>query len=176
MSYYETIYEYAADNYGLITTAQAKELEIPSIELVKLFHRNRLRRIWHGVYRISHYIPTSLDKYAEAVAIVGEGAYIYGESVLAMHGLALINPTQLYVATSNRVRKTLPKHIKKVYIKKTSHVAYFEGIPSQDIVSAIIMCREQIMTDRLSKAIEEAEEQGLISDEDRKYLKESISI
>ena len=175
MSYYETIYEYAADNYGLITTAQAKELEIPSIELVKLSHRDRLQRVWQGVYRISHYIPTPLDKYAEAVAIIGEGAFIYGESVLAMHGLALLNPTVLYVATSKRVRKTLPKFIKKVKVREIPHV-YYEGIPSQDIVSAIIICREQIMTDRLSKAIEEAEEQGLISDEDRNYLKESLSI
>ena len=78
MSYYDIIYEHAADNYGLITSAQAKELKIPSIELVKLSHRGRLQRLWQGVYRISHYIPVPLDKYAEAVAIVGEGAFIYG--------------------------------------------------------------------------------------------------
>jgi len=111
----------------------------------------------------------------DGVEIIGEGAFIYGESVLTMHGLALLNPTVLYVATSKRVRKTLPKFIKKVKVREIPHV-YYEGIPSQDIVSAIIICREQIMTDRLSKAIEEAEEQGLISDEDRKYLKESLSI
>ena len=176
MSYYEIIYEYAADNYGLITSAQAKELGIPSVELVKLSHRDRLQRIWHGVYRISHYIPTPLDKYAEAVAIVGEGAYIYGESVLAMHGLALLNPTILYVATSRRVRKKLPKYIKKINIKKISNVVYYEGIPSQDIVSAVIVCREQIMTDRLINAVDDAEKQGLILQEERKNLKELLSI
>jgi predicted transcriptional regulator of viral defense system len=174
MSYYDIIYEHATDNYGLITSAQAKDLKIPSIELVKLSHRGRLQRIWQGVYRISHYIPAPLDKYAEAVAIVGEGAFIYGESVLAMHGLALLNPALLYVATSKRVRKTLPKYIKIVNVKKISPVEYYEGIPSQDIVSAITICREQIMTDRLSNAIEGAEKLGLISQADRTYLEELL--
>ena len=175
MSYYEIIYEYAADNYGLITSAQARELDIPSVELVKLSHRNRLQRIWHGVYRIPHYVPTSLDKYAEAVAIVGEGSFIYGESVLVMHGLALLNPTHLYVATSKRVRKSLPRYIKKVNIRKNTHFVHYEGIPSQDIVSALIICSEQIMTERFTKAIEDAEKQGLISQEEIKYIKESLS-
>jgi len=174
MSYYETIYEYAADNYGIITSAQSKELKIPNIELVKLSHRNRLQRIWQGVYRISHYIPTHLDKYAEAVAIVGEGSYIYGESVLAMHGLALLNPAIIYVATIKRIRKTLPKYIKKINVKKISKIEYHEGIPTQDIVSAIIVCKKQIMTERLIEAVEEAKEMGLISNEEKKYLKELL--
>ena len=176
MSYYNIIYEFAADNYGLITSAQAKELKIPSIELVKLSHRGRLQRIWQGVYRISHYIPTALDKYADAVTIVGDGAFVYGESVLAMYGLALLNPSTLFVATSKRVRKTLPKYISTISVNKMSNIVYHEGIPSQDIVSAFMVCKTQIMSERLGKAIEEAEEQSLITQNEKKYLKETLSI
>ena len=44
MSYYDGIYEYAADNYGLITSAEAKAIGVPNVELVKLAHRGRLTR------------------------------------------------------------------------------------------------------------------------------------
>ena len=166
MSNYDAIYEYAADNYGLITSAKAKAIGIPNIELVKLAHRGRLIRTGQGVYRVTHYIPTTLDKYAEAVALVGEGAYIFSESVLAMHGLALVNPAVIYVATSNRVRKTLPKHIMMVYRKSAEQVVHYEGIPSQSVTNAFLECRNAIMAERLLIAIDEAEQQGLISNKE----------
>ena len=176
MSYYDTIYEFAADNYGLITSTQAKALNIPGVELVKLSHRGRLTRIWQGVYRISHYVPTPLDKYAEAVAIVGDGAFIYGESVLAMYGLAFINPIVLYTATSKRVRKNLPEYIRVIKSKNIAQTIYHEGIHSQDIISAIIVCKNRIMTNRLLNAIEESLVQGLITPKDKIYLKEALSV
>ena len=174
MSYYETIYEYAADNYGLITSAKAKDLDVPNVELVKLSHRGRLIRIGHGVYRIVHYIPTPLDKYAEAVAIVGEDAHIFGESVLAMHELAFVNPAAIYIATTKRIRKNLPGYIKTVTVKEKCPIIYYEGIPSKHIISAILACRESIMIDRLENAVGEAGKQGLITQEEVNYVSEAI--
>jgi len=174
MSYYETIYEYAADNYGLITSAKARALDVPNVELVKLSHRGRLIRIGHGVYRIVHYISTPLDKYAEAVAIVGEDAHIFGESVLAMHELAFVNPAAIFIATTKRIRKDLPGYIKTVTLKEKGSVTYYEGIPSQHIISAILACRKSIMTDRLENAVDEAGKQGLITQEETEYLSEAL--
>ena len=174
MSYYETIYEYAADNFGLITSAKASALDIPNVELVKLSHRGRLVRVGHGVYRIIHYVPTPLDKYAEAVAIVGENAYIFGESVLAMHELAFVNPTVILVATTKRIRKTLPEYIRIVCIKDKGCVTPHEGIPSQSIVSAILECGKSVMADRLENAIDEAKKRGLITQEESEYAREEL--
>jgi len=67
MSYHETIYKYAADNNGLITSAKTKRFNIPNVELVKLSQRDRLISIGHGVYCIVHYIPTPLDKQIDPV-------------------------------------------------------------------------------------------------------------
>ena len=174
MSFYDEIYEHAADNYGLITSAKAKEIGIPSVELVKLAHRGRLRRIGHGVYRAKHYIPTPLDKYAEAVALVGKGAYIFGESVLSMHGLALVNPAVIYVATTARVRKTLPVGIALIFRKEEDHVACYEGIPSQSVFDAIIVCRSSVMSERLEDAVDEAYRQGLISEKEATFARKEI--
>ena len=168
------IYEYAADNYGLITSAKARDLDVPNVELVKLSHRGRLIRIGHGVYRIVHYVPTPLDKYAEAVAIIGENAYIFGESVLAMHGLAFVNSAAIFVATTKRVRKDLPVYIKTVNVKEKDNITQYEGIPSQHITSAILTCRESIMTDRLENAVDEAGKQGLITQEELEYVREAL--
>jgi predicted transcriptional regulator of viral defense system len=163
MTNYDTIYEYAADNYGLITSSEAKTLGIPNVELVKLAHRGRLQRLGYGVYRIEHYIPTINDKYAEAITLIGNGAAIYGESVLAMHGLALVNPNAIYVAVRNRLRKTIPPFIKVIHPDKPINVVEYEGIPAQSVFEAIIACKSVVMTDRLIGAVVEAERQGLIS-------------
>jgi len=175
MSYYDGIYEYAANNYGLITSAEAKAIGVPNIELVKLAHRGRLTRLGHGVYRIERYIPTPFDKYAEAVAIVGDGAYIFGESVLAMQGLALVNPTVIHVATPERIRKKLPSDIAGIYRKNTEPKTYYEGIPSQSVYNALLTYRESVMSERLLDAINEAQRQGLITEKEAKAAKKEIS-
>jgi predicted transcriptional regulator of viral defense system len=163
MKNYDIIYEYAADNYGLITSSEAKMLGIPNVELVKLAHRGRLRRLGHGVYRIAHYIPTPYDKYAEAIALVGRGTAIYGESVLTMHGLALVNPADIYIAAQSRIRKKLPTFIQIIYPGAPLDLVEYEGILSQSVFQAIQVSRSRIMTDRLMEAASEAERQGLIS-------------
>ena len=174
MNNYNVIYEHAADNYGLITTADAKMLGIPNVELVKLAHRGRLHRIGYGVYRILHYIPTPYDKYAEAVALVGNDAAIYGESVLAMHGLALVNPVVIHVATKIRNRKKLPKHIKVFFSKKDLNEVDYEGIPSQSVYNAILTSKGTVMTERLLEAVNEAEKHGLISEEEARNARISL--
>ena len=163
MKVYDKIYEYASENYGLITSSQARELGIPNIELVKLAKRGRLERVWQGVYRVEYYTPTTLDKYAEAVAVVGKNSVIYGESVLAMHNLALVNPSTLYVATYDRIRKKLPQYIKIIKPDIPYTEIAYEGIPSQSVFEAILVCTKTIMSKRLIDAVNDSERQGLIS-------------
>jgi len=174
MSYYDDIYEYASDNYGLFTTADANNIGIPIIELAKLAQRGRLKRIGHGVYRIAHYIPTPLDKYADAVALVGHEAYIYGESVLAMHGLANVNPLNIYVACTQNVRKKVPPYIKIIRETDNSESKY-EGITTQNLADAIITCKASVMTERLEDATKEALRLGLISKTDATAIAKELN-
>lgn len=174
MTNYEHIYEVAADNYGLITSAQAKDMGIPNIELVKLAQRGRLERLGHGVYRIRHYTPTLLDQYAEAVTLVGQEAFIFGESVLAMLELALVNPAVITVATPNIVRKKLPSHIEAIRTQGDNEVVLHEGIPIQSVAGAIKICRSSVMAERLLGAIEDAQMQGFITAKEMEQLKKEI--
>ena len=94
MTYYDDIYEQAVDNHYLFTTANAAAAGIPSVELAKLASRGRLESLGNGVYRLARYVPAESDPYAVAVARAGEGAYLYGESVIALLGLAPTNPDE----------------------------------------------------------------------------------
>ena len=98
MTYYDQIYEIAIDNHCLITTKQAVEVGVPGIELAKLAHRGRLENVSRGLYRLARWVPDDAYPYAEAVARMGEGSYLYGESVIALLGLAPTNPALMFVA------------------------------------------------------------------------------
>jgi predicted transcriptional regulator of viral defense system len=105
MARFDDIYEIAADNYGLVTFAEALEAGVTSVELRRFVIDGRLERLGQGVYKLTKYISTVYDQYAEAVALVGPSSYIQGESVLAMHNLALVNPLRTSVATPKRTRR-----------------------------------------------------------------------
>ena len=174
MSIYDKIYEIAADQYGLITTNEAKVIGIPNIELVKLAHRGKLQRLGHGLYRLSRYIPTPYDAYAEAVKMTGPDAYLYGESVLALHGLIPTNPLCIHVASLTRIRKKLPIHIHVIRVNLHETKVYYEGIPSQNAFNAIRVCVGSIMNERLTEAINEARKVGIITAGDEKLLKKEL--
>lgn len=163
MTAYQKIFDEAIGNYGLITVAQAKALGITNETLVKLAHRGRLERIGYGVYRIDHYVPNAegLDPYACAVAKVGDGAYLWGPSVLALHHLCPTNPSRVYVATPNRYRKKAsPFLVVKDRIRE-DELDNYEGIRTQAVAKAILSSQHIIMLDRLLDAARIACERNL---------------
>ena len=160
MTAYEKIYEVAAANYGFITTKEAASLGIPKSEMSALAKRGRLVRHGYGVYRLAtHFQPSEYDGYAEAVLLVGEGAAVWGESVLAMHDLALVNPPVVEVATTRRVRRSLPKWI-KVSRRCPGEIEFFQGIPCPRLAEAIRHCRGAVIAERLADGVRKAEANG----------------
>ena len=78
MAHFDDIYELAADNYGLITSAEAKNLGVAKSELNRWVGMGRLLKRGQGVYKLVRYVPTEYDRYAEAVALVGDGSFLFG--------------------------------------------------------------------------------------------------
>ncbi len=174
MTNYEKIYEIAADNYGLIRSAQAKAAGISDKEMCAIAKRGRMDRIGYGVYRIRDYIPVQNDPFAEAVALVGEGAFLYGESVLGMLELMPFNPNYIYVATSKRVRKRLPRNIRLVKAPASTKASVYEGISSQSVFDAILSCTKEVEASRLAAAAREARRQGYITAQEQGKLAKEI--
>lgn len=175
MPLYDDIYEIAADNYGIVTSAQAKAAGASYKELSRIAGDGRLTRIGYGVYRIKHWVPTENDAFAEAVTLVGPRAYLYGESVIAMHALAPTNPARIRVATPNRVRRSLPATIEVVRRPDHGDTTEYEDIPSQTIPAAILSCTGTMMRARLADAARRARELGLIRTGEETMLLERLN-
>ena len=175
MTRFDDIYEIASDNYGVVTSAEALEVGVTYTELNRHVKNGRLERLGHGVYKLTRYIPTANDHFAAAVALVGPGAFIYGESVLSMHKLALVNPRKVYVATSRRIRKSLPEWISVITVSEDEIPTNYEGIPSQSVADALLFCTRSVMRDRLIRAAQDAEREGLIDKATESALRESLA-
>lgn len=163
MTHFDEIYEIAADGYGIVTASQAREAGVTTGEMRRWRADGRLVRRGHGVYKVARWVPTHLDAFAEAVALVGDGSYLWGESVLSMHGPALVDPRSMFVATPRRVRRKLPDWVKTVPAPKGASTTFYEGIPSQRVVDAIVTCEGSVMGERLAEAAKRAHAEGLVT-------------
>lgn len=64
---------------------------------------------------------------AAILAEVGDGSYLYGESVLGFLDLCPTRSYVVFIATSRRVRKTLSPGITLVSAKPGTKVSYHRG-------------------------------------------------
>src|SRR3954464_4863876 len=111
-TYRRRLRERALDQYGYVTTRDARELGVPPVELRKLSQRGGLEHVAHGLYRFDDIPHTGRDQFMEAVLRVGPDAFLVGDAVLALHDLALVNPRAIRVATPHRERHRLPDFLK----------------------------------------------------------------
>lgn len=172
MSYYDDIYEFAVDNHYLITTEDAAVLGIPPVELAKLAYRGKLENLGRGLYRLSRWVPSESYPYAEAVARVGDGAYLCGESVIALLGLVPTNPAYVLVAATKRTRRALPAFIRLKRARPDDVTAIYKGVPSQHIRQAIPEAASSMPGDRLEETARRASEEGYLLASDYQGLKE----
>jgi hypothetical protein len=163
IKYREIVRQIALDHYGYVTTKNAVEAGVPAVELPKLAARGGLENISYGLYRVPDMTPTANDQFAEALLRVGEGAFIHGESVLALFGLADVNPRKIKVAVSRRARPKLPPFVELTYVKGNSQTTFYEGLKAQPLADAILECRGRIEAERLLDAARQARKDGLLT-------------
>ena len=153
--------------WGYVSTDDAAAVGIPAVELAKIAGRGRLRHLADGPYHFDDRPPTRFDQFYEAVRRVGDDAYLTGEAVLALHGLANVNPRCVRVGTCRRVRRTLPDWIEVVEEDiDDEHLIAFELIPTTTIIEAFRACRDRAMSDRLRAAVPVARTNGLLSEQE----------
>lgn len=161
--YRDIVREIALDHYGYVTTKEAAAAGVPAIELPKLAARGGLENVAYGLYRVPDAPTTAFDQFAEALLRAGEGAFLHGESVLALFGLADVNPRQIKVAVRKRTRPRLPPFIELTQVKGNARTTRYEGLESQTVADAILECRGRIERERLMDAAKEARKEGLLT-------------
>lgn len=168
-------WEIATGQYGYVGVKEAAEAGIPNIELAKLAARGRLRHVAYGLYRMDEMPATPLDQYYEAVRRVGGDAHLTGESVLAIHGLAMVNPPRIYVGTARLVRARIPDWMAVVREDvPADELEEFEGIPVTTVARAIRACMATVMRERLLDAVADAGRRGLLGPGDAQRLRREV--
>lgn len=136
MAKIDDIYD-AVDDFGLITSAEAAGLGMSRAEVVQQASKGKLVRVARGVYRVPVWPSQPEAPYAIAVKAAGNGAFLYGESVVALLGLAVTNPSKIWVASPKRCRRDLGVG---VIVKQVAGVkpVYVNGIACQPLPGAIL--------------------------------------
>ncbi len=136
MTSYDKIWDTAEDNHGIITSSRARELGVKPAALVSMAANGKLIRIGQGVYKLEHHVPGPYDEYAQAVAMVGDTAFVRGASALMMRGLLPFDPGRMYLGVSRRLRRSLPQGYDVKYVSNPD-IECVEGVPVQTVTDAI---------------------------------------
>lgn len=176
LKYRDIVREIALDHYGYVTTKAAVEAGVPSIELPKLAARGGLENVAYGLYRVPDIPPTAYDQFAEALLRVGEGAYLHGDSVLALFGLADVNPRRIKVAVRRRARPKLPPFIELTQVRGEARTTFYEGLEAQPVADAILECLGQIETERLLDAAKQARAEGLLTTTEWQRVRKGLQL
>ena len=164
MSHRDRLYKTAIGQNGYVTTGDAASLGIAPAQLQLLAGRRGLTHVAYGLYRFDAMPASTTDEYMEAVLRVGPDAYLTHDAVLALHGLALVNPTRLRVGTPHRSRRRQPSNIEVIWrTLPPADLTSYEAIPAATVRRALLDCRPLIMSERLHTAIDEAFERGLLT-------------
>lgn len=174
MKYREIVREIALDRYGYVTTKEAVAAGVPAMELPKLAARGGLENVAYGLYRVPDIPPTAYDQFAEALLRAGTGAYLHGESVLALFGLADVNPRQIKVAIRRRARPKLPPFVELTQVKADVRTTVYEGLEAQPVADAILECRGRVETERLLDAAKQARGEGLMTTAEWQWVKKEL--
>lgn len=157
------LHDLALDQYGYVTPTDAATVGVPAIELRKIAQRGGLDHVGYGLYRFADIPITEFDAFMEAVLRSGPDAHLTRDAVLALHGLALVNPRRIRVGSPHRVRRTLPDSIEVIREQvEPDDLTSYEGIPSTTVRRALLDCSDIVMIDRLVDATDEAGRRGLV--------------
>ena len=158
------LYDAAVEQYGFITSQDAVDLGIDRNRLYRMSEWSGLTRVAHGVYRFDAMPPSSNDQLMEAVLRVGRDAFLQGESVLALHGLALVNPQKIHIGVPRRVRRSLPSFIQvEQRSLPAGDITAYDAIPSTTVHRALLDCAPYVMATRIYQAADRAFHDGLLT-------------
>lgn len=173
MAKIDIIYD-AVDDFGLITSAEAAQLGMSNAELVQQASMGKLVRVARGVYRMPVWPFQPEAPYAIAVKAAGDGAFLFGESVVALLGLAPTDPAKVWVGTPRRNRRDLGKGMRLVQATGVEPVM-IEAIPCQPVEEAIVGAASTMGATRAIEAAREASARGIISERDAARIESELA-
>lgn len=167
-SEHEKVLEIAADQFGYVTTAQAREHDVSSDALRKMAERGTLERVSRGVYRIPTFPASPYAEYMEAsLWPAGARGVISHQSALALYGFSDASPARVHITVpeSFRIRREIPAHLEVHHVDlDDGEITLFEGIPTTTPQRTIRDChRAHLGPDLVRQALDDAEREGYLT-------------
>jgi predicted transcriptional regulator of viral defense system len=166
---YSPLLELATDQYGYVSTDDARKLGISPRRLKLLAERDTLWRVARGLYRFpAEVVPiTALDQYMEAVLWSGRRGVLSHETALDLHELCEVNPSAIHLTVPRgfRTRKVVPEIYRlHRFDLDPVEVGWHEAIPIVTPERAILGGIEQALGWQLiDQAIETARARGRVT-------------
>jgi predicted transcriptional regulator of viral defense system len=178
-SEYEKVLELAADQYGYVTTSQAREGGVSADTVRKMAERGTLERVSWGVYRVPTFPPSPYAEYMEAsLWPAGVRGVISHQSALALRELSDVSPSAIHITVPEdfRIRRDVPNHLAVHHAKLTDdEVTLFEGIPCASVARTIEDChRAHAGPALLRQALDDAAREGFLSPTEAAELRERV--
>lgn len=178
---YAELAELANEQHGFVTPADAHELGIDPINLVRMAERGQLERRGNGVYRFRLAAPGRLDAYMEATIWPrGVHGVLSHETALDLYGLSDVNPAKINITVprTHRVRRAVPLayrlHREDL---RPGQVSQYEGISIVTPVHAVRQAhRAHLGAALIAQAIDQGEQNGRLTRRQAKELRSEIGV
>jgi predicted transcriptional regulator of viral defense system len=157
----------AAEQQGLLTAADAREVGIDPHRLVDMERRGTIERVARGLYRFPLLDSRpALSQLAQATLWADRRGVLSHDTALDLYELCDVNPAQIHITipTSYRLQKAVPRlyALHKRDLAKNERTLY-EGIPIVTPQRAILDGIEAgLRTDLLRQAIDTARKRGQV--------------
>jgi predicted transcriptional regulator of viral defense system len=165
----QILWDVAVDQYGYVTTADARALGVQPVELGKLGARGGLVNISHGVYRFPQWPVSDKDHLMEAVLWTKDPAAVLShDTALDVLDLCDINPDKVHVTIPKRrsgFRRTVMPGGYVIHCENLTgdQRGWWEQIPTVTAQTAIDQgIASGVRPDLIRQAIDTALGRGLI--------------
>lgn len=161
------LWEVALDQYGYVTSGDARRLGINVVELGKLSHRGQLERVGYGIYRFAQLPVTALHEYMLATLWAGGRGVLSHDTALDLYELSDINPAKVHLTVPNGYRpRRGDGDLYTVHheMLDSGQIRRFEGIPIVTPPTAIDQAIGSAVPAHLVRqALETARGRGLVT-------------
>lgn len=161
------LWDVALDQYGYVTTEDARRLGINVVELGKLAYRNQLGRVAYGIYRFEQLPVGQLDPYMLATLWAGGRGVLSHDTALELYELSDINPAKIHLTVPDGYRpRRQGGELYEVHHANLdqAQVGRYEGIPIVTVPTAIDQAIGTGVPTRLVRqALTSARERGAIT-------------
>jgi len=163
---YSSLLEVATDQYGYVTSEDARRLGVDPQRLVVLADRRVIERTDRGIYRFPTVPNTPLDQLMQATLWPRGQGVLSHATALDIHELCDVNPAKIDITIPRamRIRREIPAlyalHRRDLQSdEKTLH----EGIPVVSVFRAILDGIEaHLRSGLIEQAIDTARRHGLL--------------